>query len=92
MQKVSGTMIRGILFGVLMVGSLVVRARANALIWCEECYGTWGTPAYCQDKEDGRIKNGTCKANSKNTCLGVKCGTEGEEEEFEADGDIPEGL
>jgi hypothetical protein len=85
MERVSGNVIRGILFVFLLAGSLVVRARANAIA-CEECYGTFSTPAYCEDKENGRIKDGTCKVKDKTTCTGKKCGgkDEDEEEEFDA--------
>lgn len=84
MQRVRGSVTRGVLFVLLLVGAFVVKARANAIL-CEECYGATG-PTWCEDKENGRIKNGTCKAKS-GYCTGLACGSEdegmGEDNEWE---------
>lgn len=71
MQKVTSNITRGILFVVLLIGAFVLRARASAVL-CDECYGTPTKAAYCDERENGRIKLGTCKPKDQTSCTGVR--------------------
>jgi hypothetical protein len=91
MNRLHGIMARAIVVVALLFGNLALGIWAKPGTICEECYGTFSTPAYCAFKENGRIKFATCHPINQTTCTGVRCGSEyEEEEEFPADDDLPD--